>query len=128
MTSPSVKNNVTTFRYLQRFGVMDNNIMLRGCNNWPCVQKNMFPGEGSNSNKVFLFKMSEVGLGNGVDLVKRMQPGDDLQDAWIMFDYVKRIKKWTTMACHVYGSTNCRVMTIAVCDMQSEDAAAQSVL
>jgi hypothetical protein len=107
---------------------MDNNIMLRGCNNWPCVQKNMFPGEGSNSNKVFLFKMSEVGLGNGVDLVKRMQPGDDLQDAWIMFDYVKRIKKWTTMACHVYGSTNCRVMTIAVCDMQSEDAAAQSVL
>jgi hypothetical protein len=101
MTSPSVKNNVTTFRYLQRFGVMDNNIMLRGCNNWPCVQKNMFPGEGSNSNKVFLFKMSEVGLGNGVDLVKRMQPGDDLQDAWIMFDYVKRIKKWTTMACHV---------------------------
>ena len=32
------------------------------------------------------------------------------------------------MACHVYDSTYCRVMTIAVCDMQSEDAAAQMIL
>jgi hypothetical protein len=32
------------------------------------------------------------------------------------------------MACHVYDSTYCRVMTIAVCDMQSEDATAQMVL
>jgi hypothetical protein len=69
-----------------------------------------------------------VGPGSGVDLVKRMQPSGDLEDAWMMFDHVKRVKKWTTMACHVYDSTYCRVMTIAVCDMQSEDAAAQSVL
>jgi hypothetical protein len=117
MTSPSVKNNVTTFRYLQRFGVMDSITMLRGCSNWPYVQKNMFPGQGSDSDKVFLFKMSKVGPSSGVDLVKRMQPGGDLQDAWIMFDHVKRIKKWTTMACHVYDSTYYRVMTIAVCDM-----------
>jgi hypothetical protein len=48
-----------------------------------------------------------------------MQPGGDLEDAWMMFDHVKRIKKWTTMACHVYDSTYCRVMIIAVCDMQS---------
>jgi hypothetical protein len=32
------------------------------------------------------------------------------------------------MACHVYDSTYYSVMTIAVCDMQSEDATAQSVL
>jgi hypothetical protein len=25
-----------------------------------------------------------------------------LEDTWIMFDYVKRVKHWTTMACHVY--------------------------
>jgi hypothetical protein len=37
-----------------------------------------------------------------------------------MFDHVKRVKGWTTMAC--------RVMTIAVCDMQSEDVMAQSLL
>jgi hypothetical protein len=45
-----------------------------------------------------------------------------------MFDHVKRIKNWTKMACHVYDSTYCCVMTIAVCDMQLEDAVAQSVL
>jgi hypothetical protein len=33
MTSPSVKNNVTTFRYLRRFGIMDSITMLRGCSN-----------------------------------------------------------------------------------------------
>ena len=32
------------------------------------------------------------------------------------------------MACHVYDSAYCQVMTIAVCDMQSEDVAAQMVL
>jgi hypothetical protein len=32
------------------------------------------------------------------------------------------------MACHVYDSTYCRVMTIAICDMQSEDVAALSVV
>jgi hypothetical protein len=57
-----------------------------------------------------------------------MQPGGDLEHAWIMFDHVKRVKNWTTMACYVYNSAYCQVMTIAVCDMQSEDAAAQMVL
>jgi hypothetical protein len=52
----------------------------------------------------------------------------DLQDVWIMFDHVKRVKKWTTMACHLYDSTYCRVMTISVCDLQLEDAAAQTIL
>jgi hypothetical protein len=44
LTLPSIKNNVTTFRYLRRFGVMDSITMLRGCSNWHYVQKNMFPG------------------------------------------------------------------------------------
>lgn len=69
--------------------------------------------------------MSEVGPGSGVDLVRRMQLGRDLQNAWVMFDHVKRVKYWTTMACHMYNSTYCRVMTIASCDMQSEDCKAQ---
>jgi 6-phosphofructokinase len=77
---------------------------------------------------VFVFKMSEVGPGSGVHLVKRMQLGGDLEDVWIIFDHVKRVKHWTTMACHVYDSVYCQVMTIAVCDMQLEDAAAQMVL
>jgi hypothetical protein len=128
MSSPSIKSDVTSFRYIQRYGVMDGITMLRGCSNWPYVQENMFPGQGFDSDKIFVFKMSEVGPGSGVDLVKRMQPGGDLQGVCMMFDHVKRVKKWTTMACHVYDSTYYRVMTIAVCNMQSEDATAQSVL
>jgi hypothetical protein len=36
--------------------------------------------------------------------VKQMQPGGDLEDAWIIFFYVKDVKHWTTMACHMYDS------------------------
>jgi hypothetical protein len=107
---------------------MDGITKLRGCSKWAYVQENKFPGQGSDFEKVFVDKMSEVGPGSGVHLVNRMQPGGDLQDAWIIFDHVKRIKHWTTMAYHVYDSVYCRVMTITVCDMQSEDATAQSVL
>jgi seryl-tRNA synthetase len=31
MSSPSIKNDVTAFRYIQRFGVMDGIATLRGC-------------------------------------------------------------------------------------------------
>jgi hypothetical protein len=75
-----------------------------------------------------IFKMLEDKRGSGVDLVKRMQPGGDLKNAWLMFDHVKRVKKWTTMACHVYDATYCKVMTIAVCDMQLEDTKVQCIM
>ena len=127
MASPNIRNKVVTFRYLRRYGVMDSITRLRGLSNWAFVQMNMFPGQGSELDKVYVFKMSEVGPGSGVDLVKRMQPNGDLENAWLMFDHVKRVKQWTTMACHVYDSTYCRVMTIACCDMQSEDVDAQMV-
>ena len=38
-----------------------------------------------------------------------------------MFDYVKHIQVWTTMAYHVYDSTYCKVMAIGVYNIQSED-------
>ena len=82
----------------------------------------------SDFDKVFVFKMSEVGPRCGVHLVKGMQPREDLEYAWIMFDHIKCIKHWTTMACHLYDFAYCQVMTIVVCNMQSEDAAAQMVL
>jgi hypothetical protein len=92
------------------------------------VQENKFPGQEKLLEKVYVFKMSEVGHGSGVDLVRRMQPHGDLQDVWVMFDHVKHVKGWTTMACHVYDSAYCGVMIIAVCDMQYEDVTAQSLL
>jgi hypothetical protein len=112
MSSPSIKNDVTAFRYIRRFGVTDGIATLRGCSHWAYVQENKFPGQGSDSDKVFVFKMSEVGPGSGVHLVNRMQPGGDLEHAWIIFDHVKRIKNWTTMAYPVYDSAYCRVVTI----------------
>ena len=75
-------------------------------------------------NKVFIFKIFEVGLGSGIDLVKRMQFEEDMDDVWIMFNYVKCVKLWTNMDCHIYNLTYCCVNTIIVCNMQSEDMAA----
>ena len=51
-----------------------------------------------------------------------------MENSWIMFDHVKRLKYWTTMTCHVYDNRYCKVLTIACCDMQSEDGATQILL
>ena len=60
---------------------MDGITKLRGLSNWAYIQRNMFPGQGNDSEKVFIFKMSEISSGSGVDLVRRMQPGGDLEHA-----------------------------------------------
>ena len=125
LNSPNLRSKVNSFKFLRRFGVMDGIAKLRGVSNWAYVQRNQFPGQGDDADKVFVFKMSEVGPGSGVDLVRRMQPGGDLANAWIMSDHVKRVKGWTTMAAHVYDGTYQRVMTISCCDFQSEDKDAQ---
>ena len=125
ITSPNIRNEVFSFKHFRKFGIIDSITKLRGASKWAFVQESKFPGQQTNIDKVFIFKMSEVGPASGVDLVKRMQPGGDLECAWVMFDHVKRVKDWTTMACHVYDSIYCKVMTIAMCDMQIEDCSAQ---
>jgi hypothetical protein len=45
-----------------------------------------------------------------------------------MFDYVKRVQEWTIMACHMYNASYCKVMTITICDMQSEDTKVQCIM
>jgi hypothetical protein len=90
------------------------------------IHGNIFPSQGKD--KVYVFKMLIDGFGSGVDIDKRMQPRGDLENAWLMFDHVKRVQEWTTMACHVYDATYCKVMTIAVCDMQSEDTKVQCIM
>lgn len=127
LSSPNVRSVISSFRlHSQSTGYIDKILELKKTSRYDYVQESVFPGQGSN--KVFLFKMSIEGPGSGFDLVKRMQPGGDLENAWIMFDHVKRVKDWTTMACHVYDTTYCKVMTIVVCDMQSEDTQSQCLL
>jgi len=50
--------------------VMDSIIKLRGSSMWAFVQENKFLGQGSDLDKVFIFKMLEIDLGSGIDLVK----------------------------------------------------------
>jgi hypothetical protein len=45
-----------------------------------------------------------------------------------MFDHVKHVEGWMTVACHAYDFFYYKVMTIAICDMQSKDLEAQWVL
>ena len=61
--------DVTAFKFIHKFGVMDGIAKLRGYSHWVYVQENQFPGQGSNSDKVFVFKMSKVGPASGVHLV-----------------------------------------------------------
>jgi hypothetical protein len=57
-----------------------------------------------------------------------MQPAGDLQNAWIMFDHVKRVVGWMTMVCHVYDLVYCKVLTITICDMQFENIKVQQLI
>jgi hypothetical protein len=127
LASPSVRNNIVSLKHTPgKTGVIDSIMALKDSSKIDFIHGNIFPGQGKE--KVFLFKMLTEGDGSGVDLIKRIQPGGNLENSWIMFDHVKRVKNWTTMACHVYDSAYCKVMTIAVCDMQSEDTAAQCIM
>ena len=80
---------------------MDSIMALKDYSSFKFIHENKFPCQ--SKGKVFVFKMFVDRLGSGVNLVKRMQPGGDLQDYWIMFDHVKRVENWTTMASHVYN-------------------------
>jgi hypothetical protein len=57
------------------------------------------------------------GVGSGTNPIMQMQPKGDLQNAWIMFDHVKCVVGWTTMASHVHDHDYCKVMTMTICDM-----------
>jgi len=45
-----------------------------------------------------------------------------------MFDHVKHVEGWTTLAYHVYDSLYCKVMTTVICDMQYENTRVQCVM
>ena len=127
LASPNCRNFVSGSKRFVRsgMGTMDSIMALKDHSAFKFVHGSRFPGQ--SKDKVFVFKMSVDLPGSGVELVKRMQVGGDMENSWIMFDHVKRLKDWTTMACHVYDSRYCKVLTIACCDMQSEDGAAQTL-
>ena len=57
-------------------GYMDSILKLKKGSMYDYIQDSYFPGQGSEL--AYVFKMSIVGPGSGVDLVRRMQLGGDL--------------------------------------------------
>ena len=123
----NLRNKVATFKYLWRFRIIDGITKVRRLSNLAFVQQNVFPSEGDDSDKIFVFKMSEVGPDSGVDLVTRMQLSNNLEYAWIMSDHVKCINGWMIMAYHIYDCTYQWVMTIACYDFQFKDKDARVI-
>ena len=87
----------------QTFGVDALLKLKRDCT-YEFFHGSRFPGQGSEDEKCFVFKMSTIGPASGVDLVNRMRRGGtgDLRFSWVQFDHTRRIMDWVTMACHVY--------------------------
>ena len=103
--------------------------LIQLCNQtvFPFVQSILFPCQGVNtSDRPHIFKMSIKGPGSGVDLVRRMQPGGDLEHSWVMSDVMHRCldKTWCTMSAHVYDHLYRGLCTIFVCELVSEDTMA----
>jgi hypothetical protein len=73
---------------------------------------NKFPGQDFDGTS-YVFKMSSIGLGSGVELVHCMTEGD-LKHAYVHFDHIKRIHHWTTLGTHVYDPYYQRLLTIAI--------------
>lgn len=92
-------------------------------------QSMVFPGqlEFSGFDRCHIFKMSTQGPGNGVELVNKMRSGGELGNCWLCFDFVKRMRDWTTMACHVYNPHIQEMQTIAIGDFKVEDTQAQAL-
>lgn len=66
-------------------------------------------------------------VGSGVDHVKCMQCGGDMEKYWNMFDFVNPLRDLDAMACYVYDNKHCKVLTIACYDYQAKDAQAQII-
>ena len=121
LSTSSMNNMISDAKlHLGLGGYVDNILKLKRGSRYDFIHDSCFPGQGSNL--AYIFKMSTVGPGSGVDLVRRMQKGGNLQSEYIMFDHVKRVPFWTTLGTHVYDPVYCKVMTICVCDMKSEMA------
>ena len=90
LSSPSIRNVISSFRSNNHGGIINNIMTMKRESKFEFIHDSVFPGQGKE--KVYMFKMLTEGPRSGVDLVRQMQPSGDLQNAWLMFDHVKRVK------------------------------------
>jgi hypothetical protein len=104
LASPNCHNFVSGSKHFLRSGMrtMDSIMTLKDHYVFKFIHGSRFLRQ--SKDKVFVLKMFVDLPVSDVELVKRMQVGGDMENSWIMFDHVKRLKDWTTMVCHVYGS------------------------
>ncbi len=126
--SPGIRNLITSLKHhLSNFNFIDYILKLKALFGYNYIHRNYFPGQ-QVGQKVYLFKMFVNGAMFRFDLVQQMQPSDDLQNVLMMFDHVKHVQGWTTMAQHIYNFVYYKVMRIVVYDMQFEDIEFQCIL
>ena len=53
---------------------------MKTCTTIEYIHTNVFQGQGKD--KMYVFKMLEDRLGSGLDLIKYMQLGRDLENSW----------------------------------------------
>ena len=126
LSSLNLQNTISLYRSGGKRGAYDSIMAMKMYSTIEYIHGNIFPGQ--EKKKLYVFKMLEDGPRSGVDLVKCMQPGGDLENAWLIFEHIKRVKEWTTMACHMYIVAYCKVMTITICNMQSKDTKVQYIM
>lgn len=113
-----MRNCIYTFKYLCKYRILDGITKPKGLNNWAYNKGNMFLGQGNDSEKVFILKMFEVGPYSAINFIRRMQPRNNFSHKYMIFDHIKQIKDWTTLACRVYDSIIERILAIACCDFE----------
>jgi hypothetical protein len=79
LSSPNLRNTISLCRSGGKRRAYDSINAMKMYTTIEYIHGNVFPGQGKD--KVYVFKMLEDGPGSGVDLVKRMQPGGDLENA-----------------------------------------------
>jgi len=82
--NPNIRNVISSFCSNNHRSVIDNIITIKKELKFKFIHDNVFLGQ--RKEKVYIFKMFIKGPGSRVDLVRHMQLGGDLENAWIMFD------------------------------------------
>ncbi len=88
LCSFSIRNLITSLKHHpNNSSSIDCILKLKALSCYNYIQNSCFPSQ-HDGQKVYLFKMSIDRVAFGFDLVQRMQPNDDLQNSWTMFNHV----------------------------------------
>jgi hypothetical protein len=90
--SPGICNFIASLKqHPSNSGSIDYILKLKALSSYDYIYDNCFLGQQVGQN-VYLFKTSINGAMFGFDLVWRMQLGDDLQNAWMMFYHITYVQ------------------------------------